>query len=115
MVYGVWGGLPRNFASEPFTPGRNGKGHAQAAQMVANGMQFTVTGLNSGTTYAFNLTAKSEDNIVASYFETNEVPSITTEVDNISVTNKAVKYFRNGQLFIERNGHTYNAQGAEIR
>ena len=30
-----------------FAPGKNGNHHAPAAQMTANGLQFTVTGLNS--------------------------------------------------------------------
>ena len=38
-----------------------------------------------------------------------------TALDNTADEAKAVKYFKNGQLFIEMNGKTYNAQGIEIR
>lgn len=41
--------------------------------MVANGLQFTVTGLNSGTSYGYLVEAKSGSTTVASYtgeFET---------------------------------------------
>ena len=36
-------------------------------------------------------------------------------IDNTSVKVKATKCIENGQIFILRNGKTYNAQGAEVR
>ena len=52
-----------------FAPSRNGNARrASAATMTANGLQFTVTGLSSGTHYAYTLTVKdSSDDIVTSY------------------------------------------------
>lgn len=43
------------------------------------------------------------------------VPSGATAVENTAADAKAVKFFRNGQLFIERDGKTFNAQGVEVK
>ena len=40
---------------------------------------------------------------------------IATGMDNTEATVKAVKVVRNGQLFIEKNGVLYNAQGAIVK
>ena len=36
-------------------------------------------------------------------------------IDNVNTNTKAVKRIVNGQLFIEKNGRTYNALGAEVK
>ena len=41
--------------------------------------------------------------------------SIPTALDNTNANAKAVKRVVNGQLFIEREGKTFNAQGIEVR
>jgi hypothetical protein len=38
-----------------------------------------------------------------------------TAIDNAEQEVKAVKVIRNGQLFIEKNGVLYDAQGAVVR
>ena len=38
-----------------------------------------------------------------------------TSVDNTEISNKAVKFIQNGQLFIELNGHIYNVQGQTVK
>ena len=38
-----------------------------------------------------------------------------TALDNTDASVKAVKYFKDGQLFIEKNGHVYNVYGACIK
>lgn len=40
---------------------------------------------------------------------------IHTAIENTNVEVKAVKFFENGQLFINKNGVIYNAQGAVVR
>ena len=40
---------------------------------------------------------------------------IATGIDNTDATVKAVKVVRNGQLFIEKNGVLFNAQGAIVK
>ena len=41
-----------------FAPSRNGQHHAPAATQAANGFTFTVTGLDEGTDYSYNLVIK---------------------------------------------------------
>ena len=41
-----------------FAPSRNGQRHAPAATQAANGFTFTVTGLEEGTDYSYNLVIK---------------------------------------------------------
>ena len=40
---------------------------------------------------------------------------IATSISNTNANVKAVKVVRNGQLFIEKNGVLYNAQGAIVK
>ena len=40
---------------------------------------------------------------------------IATGIDNTDAEVKSVKFFENGQLFIEKNGVIYNAQGAIVK
>ena len=42
-------------------------------------------------------------------------PGPSTAIDNANANANAVKVIRNGQLLIERDGKTYNAQGAKVR
>ena len=43
------------------------------------------------------------------------VPDDATAINNIAVQGKATKVVRNGQIFIVRDGKTYNALGAEVK
>ena len=84
-------------------------------------MQFTVTGLNSGTHYALNLTAKdSDDAVIASYsseFTTTNNGGEVTAIDQLNIQSPMsnVKFVKNGQLFIQQGDKIYNAQGARVR
>ena len=103
-----------------FAPGRDGNRHAPTAIMTANGMQFTVTGLNSGTNYAFSLTAKDSQNaVVASYsgeFTTTGAPAVATNLDDVQSNNvQCTKVLRDGQIFIQRGEKTYTIQGQEAK
>ena len=101
-----------------FAPGRNGNRHAPAAKMTPNGMQFTVTGLNSATHYALTLQAKDDqDAVLASYsseFTTTGTATGINQItnDNWQMTNKII---RDGQSFILRGDKIYNAQGALVK
>lgn len=57
--------------------------------------------------YSFIMPAK--DVTVAATF------SAATALDNTEASVKAVKFFQNGQLFIEKNGKVYTITGSEIR
>ena len=104
-----------------FAPSRDGRSQIAMATLTANGMQFTVTGLNSGTHYALNLTAKdSQDAVIASYSGEFTTTSNGGEVTSLDKTTNGqsqisnVKFIKNGQLFIQQGDKTYNAQGARV-
>ena len=102
-----------------FAPSRDGQAHAPAAVMTANGLQFTVTGLNSGMQYGYNLTAKdANDQTVATYSGefTTTSEGIATGVDNVpSGQVQSTKFLRNGKMYIIRGEKVYNAQGALVK
>ena len=100
-----------------FAPGRNGNHPAQYAEQVANGKgyRFTVTGLEEGTHYTYNIdvknTASQTINSHAGEFTTQS----TTAVDNITTNNANIqKIMRDGQFIIVRDGVEYNAVGQEM-
>ena len=102
-----------------FAPSRDGQAHAPAALMTANGLQFTVTGLNSSTQYGYNLTAKdANDQTVATYSGefTTTSEGIATGVDNVpSDQVQSTKFLRDGKMYIIRGEKVYNAQGALVK
>ena len=101
-----------------FAPNRDGYSQAPAATMVANGLQFTVTGLNSGTSYNFNLTVKdNSDQTIASYNGSFKTTGVATSLDQITndqspITNKII---RDNQLLILRGDKTYSIDGRLVR
>lgn len=102
-----------------FAPNRNGESyHSPAATMTANGLQFTVTGLNGATQYGYNVTAKNASNIVASYsgIFTTTGQDVETKIDdvvgNASSYNKIIK---NGQIYIRRGEKVYTVTGQEVK
>ena len=101
-----------------FAPSRDGNNHpVQYAEQAANGYRFTVTGLEEGTNYTYDITAKdTEDNVLQTYSgEFNTQSNMPTDVDNFDAsTSNIQKLLRNGQLLILRDGKTYNAQGVVI-
>ena len=102
-----------------FAPSRDGQAHAPAAVMTANGLQFTVTGLDSGTQYGYNLTAKdANDQTVATYSGsfTTTSEGETTGVDNVPSDDvPCTKVIRNGQIYILRGEKVYSITGQEVR
>ncbi|MBO5619905.1 MAG: leucine-rich repeat protein [Paludibacteraceae bacterium] len=100
-----------------FAPSRDGQAHAPAAIMTANGLQFTVTGLNSATHYALTLQAKDDQNtVLASYSSEFTTTGTATAVDNVPGNQvQSTKVLRNGQIFILRGEKTYSITGSEIR
>ena len=99
-----------------FAPGRNGQSMAPAATLTTSGMQFTVTGLNSGTNYAFNLTVKSGSTVVASYTGTFATTGgVPTSTDVLQSDLAPRKFIRDNQVLILRDGKTYTIQGVEVK
>ena len=99
-----------------FAPSRSSEQPNRAALAVAGGWQFTVTGLNPGTKYSFEVTTKdSQDTTLNTYtgtFET-EGEAVVTGLDDI-VSTRPNKLLHNGHLLIQRDGKTYNMQGAVV-
>ncbi|MBQ6777397.1 MAG: leucine-rich repeat protein [Paludibacteraceae bacterium] len=102
-----------------FAPSREGQSHAPAALMTANGLQFTVTGLSSGTQYGYNLTAKdANDQTVATYSGefTTTSEGTATGVENVPSDNvPCTKVIHNGQIYILRGEKVYTLQGQEVK
>ena len=102
-----------------FAPSRDGQAHAPAALMTANGLQFTVTGLNSNTLYGYSVTAKdANDQTVATYSGefTTTSEGTATGVEDVQGNNvQCTKVVRNGQIFILRGEKEYTLTGQEIR
>ena len=101
-----------------FAPGRDGQSMAPAALMTANGLQFTVTGLDSNTHYGYSLTAKdANEQPIATYSGsfTTTSEGVHAGIDNTAVEQKITKILRNGEVLILRDGKTYTIQGVEVR
>ena len=100
-----------------FAPSRDGNNRpAQYAEQAGNGYRFTVTGLEAGTDYTYDITVKDASNQTINSHIGEFSTQSTTAVDNISTNNANIqKIMRNGQLIILRDGKTYNTMGAEIR
>ena len=101
-----------------FAPGRNGNHPVQYAEQAGNGYRFTVTGLEEGTHYAYNIDVRdTADKTIKSYTGEFTTESMTA-VENThsqSPTSDCQKIIRNGQLLILRDGVEYTVMGAEIK
>ena len=86
-------------------------------QAQAAGFAFTVTSLDSGTTYSYTMTAKGNNGNVlktesGSFTTTGESQGLEdVQGNNVQCT----KIVHNGQIFIEKNGKLYNAIGVEVK
>lgn len=101
-----------------FTPNRNGIHHTPAATKTANGLQFTITGLNSATQYGYHVTAKNGSNVVASYtgvFTTSGQDVETGIVEQHDLQIQCTKIMKDGQIYIMRGEKIYNLQGSLIK
>ena len=79
------------------------------------GFAFTVTGLNSGTTYNYSIASKDSNGNTLN----TESGSFTTTgegsgLQNVTHQPDETKFFRNGQLLILRGNELFNAQGARV-
>ena len=98
-----------------FAPGRNGNRPAQYAEQAGNGYRFTVTSLESGTKYGYNIDVKDASNKTIKSHSGEFTTQSTTAVDNITTKNANIqKIMRDGQFIIVRDGVEYNAMGQEM-
>ena len=98
-----------------FAPGREGGHPAQYAVQIANGYRFTVTGLEEGTHYTYNIDVRDAANKTINSHAGDFTTQSTTAVDNVTTNNANIqKIIRDGQFIIVRDGVEYNAVGQEI-
>jgi len=102
-------------------PSRNGATrHAPAAVLTQSGYRFTVTGLNSGTQYAYAIDVKDKaGSSLNTYKGTFTTTGGTTDVKDITTDTSwdetaPRKVFRDGQVYILRGGKTYTLTGVEV-
>ena len=104
-------------------PARNGEQrHTPAALLTQNGYRFTVTGLSSGTQYAYAIDVKDKAGASLNTYKgtfTTTVNGVPTNVEEITAgtslnENAPRKVFRDGQVYILRGGKTCTLTGVEI-
>ena len=105
-----------------FAPSRDGQAHAPQALMTAKGMQFTVTGLDSGTHYALTLQAKDDQEaVLASYSSefTTTGHNAPQGLDEISSSlqggDRGRLILHDGQILILRGEKVYTVTGQEVK
>lgn len=98
-----------------FAPGRDGNRPAKHAEQAGKGYRFTVTNLESGTKYGYNIEVKDASNKTIKSHSGEFTTQSTTAVDNITTNNANIqKIIRDGQFIIVRDGVEYNAVGQEM-
>ena len=101
-----------------FAPGRDGNHPAQYAEQAGNGYRFTVTGLEEGTHYTYNIDVKNAaNNTIKSHSgEFTTMGDTTTAVEDVlQNSTNCQKLLRDNQLLILRDGKTYTIMGAEVK
>jgi hypothetical protein len=71
--------------------------------------------INEGTAYTFFAEPNSMIEDRFEIVERENVPAITTDIENVEKEPKAHKFIKDNQLFILKNGVLYNATGAVVR
>ncbi len=80
------------------------------------GFIFTVTGLNSGSTYSYSMTAKNEGGDALKVEEGSFTTKAPQGIEDIHVdTSKDIKVLNDGQIYILRGDKTYTITGQEVR
>ena len=100
-----------------FAPGRDGNHPTQYAEQAGNGYRFTVTGLDEGTHYAYNIDVRDAANTTIKSHTGEFTTESMTAVENIhaqSPMTNCQKIIQDNQLLILRDGKTYNVMGQEL-
>ena len=97
-----------------FAPSRNGA----PQQTQAAGFSFTVTGLESGTSYELTITSKDNsgttlDTKTISFTTSGEAPQGIDQVPSDQV--QSTKVIKNGQILILRGEKIYSVTGQEVK
>ena len=98
-----------------YAPGREGNHPAQYAEQTAKGFRFTVTGLEQGTHYTYDITVQDANNHTILSHTGEFTTESMTAVDDITTNDKNTqKLLRDNQLLILHDGKTYNVMGMEV-
>ena len=98
---------------------RNNAHAPQAAQATTNGWQFTVTGLNEGSNYAYTMTVTDNGNKVLQTYEGTfttlggDLPEGLTQTSEVATGIQ--KIISDRQVLILRGDKTYTLTGQEVR
>ena len=85
-------------------------------QTQVAGYAFTVTGLNSGTTYNYSIASKdNKGNTLNTESGSFKTTGESTALQNVADQTYEAKFIRNGQLYILRDGKTYSVTGQEVK
>ena len=106
-----------------FAPSRDGNNRPAlyAEQVINGGLRFTVTGLEEGTNYSYDVITTDQQNqeISTHSGEFTTKGGTTTDLSNHFTPQREAglntqKLLHNGQLLIIRDGKTYSVMGQEI-
>jgi len=99
-----------------FAPSRDGGRQIPSAEQTTKGWKFTVTGLDAASRYTYDLDVRNaSEQSIKNYqgkFQTDGITGIDQLSD--SPSDRFTKIIQDGQLYILRDGKTYNAQGGEL-
>lgn len=102
-------------------PSRNGGRNSQVRMAIqtATGWQYTISGLDPDTEYTYSVVAKKNASDTETLysesisFTTKQAPTGIDEI--LDSSNPAImKFIRDGQLYILREGEIYNATGVRV-
>ena len=98
-----------------YAPGREGNHPAQYAEQTAKGFRFTVTGLEQGTHYTYDITVQDANNHTILSHTGEFTTESMTAVDDITTNDKNTqKILRDNQLYIYHNGSAYTIMGQKV-
>lgn len=94
-----------------FAPARGDAPH----KTQTAGFAFTITGLESNTTYYYILTTKNESGTVLDTQNGSFITKAPQDIENTDAATKANKVCRNGQILIQKGDKTYTLTGQIIK
>ena len=100
-----------------FAPGRDGNHPAQYAEQAGNGYRFTVTGLESGTKYGYNIDVKDAADKTIKSRSGEFTTQTATSVENTNSPSPTIdcqKILYEDHIYILRDGKTYTIMGQEL-
>ena len=93
-----------------FIPARNNA----PQQTQTTGFLFTITGLEEGKSYDLTITSKDSNGTTLDQTSISFNTGGEQEIEDIYITEKASKCFRDGQIYILRGEKVYTLQGQEV-